>query len=54
VGDSVSSYLGKSLSLEVSFDPKTLEFSTSLRYDSFGAALVAEAIEFMVGHFEAR
>jgi hypothetical protein len=52
--DDVNSYLEKSLSLEVSFDPKTFEFTSSLRYDSLGAALVAEAIEFMAGHFEAQ
>jgi hypothetical protein len=52
--DRVNSYLEKSVSLEVSFDPKTLKFCSSLRYGSLGAALVAEAIEFMAGHFEAR
>src|SRR5262249_19437945 len=52
--DTVNSYLEKSLSLEVSFDRKSLEFTSSLRYGSLGAALVAEAIEFMIGHFAAR
>jgi hypothetical protein len=52
--DRVNRYLEKSVSLEISFDPKTLKFSSSLRYGSLGAALVAEAIEFMAGHFEAR
>jgi hypothetical protein len=52
--DEINSYMEKALSFEVSFDPKTLEFSSSLRYGSLGAALVAEAVEFMAGHFEAR
>src|SRR5262249_38860357 len=52
--DDVNGYLDKALSLELSFDPKTLEFTSSLRYGSLGAALVAEAVEFMAGHFEAR
>jgi hypothetical protein len=52
--DHINRYFEKSLSLEVSFDPKSLEFTSSLRYGSFGAALVAEAVEFMAGHFTAR
>jgi hypothetical protein len=52
--DKINSYMEKTLSFQASFDPKTLEFSSSLRYGSFGAALVAEAVEFMAGHFEAR
>jgi hypothetical protein len=52
--DSVNRYLEKSLSLELSFDPASLEFTSSLRYGSLGAALVAEAIDFMAGHFDAR
>jgi hypothetical protein len=52
--DRVNNYLDKSLSLEVSFDPKSMEFAPSLRYGSLAAALVAEAVEFMAGHFEAR
>jgi len=52
--DEINSYMEKALSFQASFDPKTLKFSSSLRYGSFGAALVAEAVEFMAGHFEAR
>jgi hypothetical protein len=52
--DNVNRYLEKSLSLEISFDPKSFEFTSSLRYGSLGAALVAEAIEFMAGHFAAQ
>jgi hypothetical protein len=52
--DRVNSYLEKSLSLEISFDPKSLEFASSIRYSSLGAALVAEAVEFMAGHFAAQ
>jgi hypothetical protein len=52
--DMVNGYMEKALSFNTSFDPTTLEFSSSLRYGSFGAALVAEAVEFMAGHFEAR
>jgi hypothetical protein len=52
--DDINRYLEKSISLQASFDPKTLEFSSSLQYGSLGAALVAEALEFMAGHFEAR
>jgi hypothetical protein len=54
IRDYVNRYLEKSVSLQVSFEPKTLEFRSSLRYGSLGAALVAEAVEFMAGHFEAR
>jgi hypothetical protein len=52
--DQINKYMEKALSLQTSFDAKTLEFSSSLRYGSFSAALVAEAVEFMAGHFEAR
>jgi hypothetical protein len=54
IRDDVNRYLEKSLSLELSFDPKTFEFTSSLRYGSLGAALVVEAVEFMAGHFEAK
>jgi hypothetical protein len=52
--DAIDSYMKDALSLEVSFDPKALNFATTLAYGSFGAALVAEAVEFMAGHFEAK
>jgi len=52
--DAINSYLERSLSLNVDFDPTTLEFTSSLGYGSLGAALVAEAVEFMAGHFEAK
>jgi hypothetical protein len=52
--DAINRYMEHSLSLRVSFDPKTLNFATSLSYGSLGAALIAEAVEFMAGHFEAR
>jgi hypothetical protein len=52
--DAVNRYMEGALSLKVSFDPETLEFASSLSYGSLGAALVAEAVEFMAGHFEAR
>jgi hypothetical protein len=52
--DAVNRYMEKSLSLEISFDSKTLDFTSSLSYGSLGSALVAEAVEFMAGHFEAR
>jgi hypothetical protein len=52
--DYVNRYLEKSISLEVSFDYKSLKFRSSFRYGSLGTALVAEAVEFMAGHFEAR
>jgi hypothetical protein len=52
--DEINGYTEKALSLQTSFDLKTLEFSSSLRYGSLGAALVTEAVEFMAGHFEAR
>jgi hypothetical protein len=52
--DAVNSYMKGSLSLSLSFNPKTLDFTTSLNYGSLGAALVAEAVEFMAGHFDAK
>jgi hypothetical protein len=52
--DVINRYMEGSLSLKVSFDPRTLEFMSSLSYGSLGAALIAEAVEFMAGHFEAR
>ena len=52
--DDINKYMEKALSLETSFDTNTLEFTSKLQYGSLGAALVAEAVEFMVGHFEAR
>lgn len=52
--DAINRYLERSLSLNVDFDPKTLKFTSSLSYGSLGAALVAEAVEFMAGHFEAK
>lgn len=54
IKDYVNSYLEKSLSLEISFDPKTLQFISSLQFGSFGAALVAEAVELVAGRLEAR
>jgi hypothetical protein len=54
IRDDINRYMEKALSLEVDFDSETLEFTSSLQYGSFGAALVAEAVEFMAGHFEAR
>jgi hypothetical protein len=54
IRDEVNRYMEKALSLQTSFDVKTLEFSSLPRYGSFSAALVAEAVEFMAGHFEAR
>jgi hypothetical protein len=52
--DGINRYMEKALSLKVSFDTKTMAFTSTLRYGSLGAALVAEAVEFMAGHFEAR
>jgi hypothetical protein len=52
--DYVNEYLEKSISLKLSFDTESLRFQASIHYGSFGAALVAEAIEFMAGHFEAK
>jgi hypothetical protein len=52
--DAINRYLEGSLSLEVSFNPGTLEFISLFSYGSLGAALIAEAVEFMAGHFEAR
>ncbi len=54
IKDCVNSYLEKSLSLEISFDPKTLQFTSALQFGSLGAALVAEAVELVVGRLEAR
>ena len=54
LSDRVNQYLEKSLSLEISFDPKSLEFKSSLKYGSLGAAIVAEAAEFVAGRLEAR
>jgi hypothetical protein len=52
--EAINNYMEKSLSLRTSFSPGTLDFTSSLSYGSLGAALVAEAVEFMAGHFEAR
>jgi hypothetical protein len=54
ISDHVNRYLEKSVSLEISFDPKSLQFKSSFRYGSLGAAIVAEAVEFVAGRFEAR
>lgn len=54
MSDGVNQYLEKSLSLEISFDASSLEFSSSFRYGSLGSALVAEAVEFVAGRLEAR
>jgi len=50
----VNRYLRDGVSVEVDFDTSNFNFSSKLGYSSFGAALVAEAVEFMAGHFEAR
>jgi hypothetical protein len=52
--DDVNSYLEKALSIEIHFDLPAFNFSSIMRYGSLGVALVAEAVEFMTGHFEAR
>ncbi|SEI19707.1 hypothetical protein [Tardiphaga sp. OK245] len=54
IRDHVNRYLKDSLSLEIDFDQKQQKFTSSLRYGSLGAALVAEAVEFMAGRFEAQ
>jgi len=54
ISDHVNRYLKKSLSLEISLDPKSLRFKSSFRYASLGAAIVAEAVEFVAGRLEAR
>jgi predicted RNA-binding Zn ribbon-like protein len=50
----VNGYLKKAVSIELNVDPSSFEFKTTLQYQSLGAALVSEAIEFMAGHFEAK
>jgi hypothetical protein len=54
IEDYVNRYLKGALSLEIEFDRKRLKFASSLRYGSLGAALVAEAVDFMAGRFEAK
>lgn len=51
---SVNSYLKKAVSIELSVDAATWKFAPTLKYQSLGAALISEAIEFMTGHFEAK
>lgn len=41
-------------SIEMNFDMPHLKFISSIRYSSFGVALIAEAVEFIAGHFEAK
>ncbi|MEH2529131.1 hypothetical protein V1277_004493 [Bradyrhizobium sp. AZCC 1588] len=54
IQDHVNRYLRDALSLEIEFDQRERKFTPSLRYGSLGAALVAEAVEFMTGRFEAK
>jgi hypothetical protein len=54
IQDHVNRYLKDALSLEIEFDQSELKFEPSLRYGSLGAALVAEAVDFMTGRFEAK
>jgi len=52
--DGVNRYLRNALSIEIDFDMPDLNFNSSIRYSSFGAALIAEAVEFIAGRFEAK
>jgi hypothetical protein len=50
----VNGYLKKAVSIELNVDPSNFQFRPTLQYQTFGAALVSEAVEFMTGHFEAK
>jgi hypothetical protein len=50
----VNGYLKKAVSIELNVDAPNFEFKPTLQYQSLGAALVSEAVEFMTGHFEAK
>jgi hypothetical protein len=52
--NTINRYFAQAISYEVDFDVESFEFSPTIRFSSLGAALVGEAMEFMVGHFEAR
>jgi hypothetical protein len=54
IQEHVNRYLKDALSLEIGFDSTENKFTSSLRYGSFGAALVAEAVDFMAGRFGAQ